>query len=443
MKKQYLLSGLFALYFCFNLCAENPIDFWLMRFLQVGAPPTCSISGPDYACENTSGITFTGPAGMATYTWSITGSGSIVGPTNQQSVSITSGNFPLDFNLVLTVTDANNGSSTCDKTVYIYLPKPQANITINPSPACLGATLDLSIIAASSSTVAWSGEGVTDPDGTFIPDGFGGFINLTNAVTTTSGLHTYSVTVTSDYGCVNSGTATVTIGQPINLSASVTNTCGGGSTGAIDLTVTNGTPAFTYSWTGGVTTEDRSNLAAGTYTVTVSDAGGCSKTISATVGQNPLPNASISIAPNDSFCLGSNVTLTAGGGVSYLWSNSLTTAAITVSPPSEAFYFVTVTGANGCTNNIGALIVPRTPISLNSPSIVQPTTCLSSDGSISLNISGGSGLNSYNWSTPNGSGLVPTQKNQSGLTVGTYNVTVTSSYGCTATASYILTGPGG
>ncbi len=47
------------------------------------------------------------------------------------------------------------------------------------------------------------------------------------------------------------------------------------------------------------------------------------------------------------------------------------------------------------------------------------------------------------WSTPNGSGLVPGQQNQSGLTVGTYNVTVTSPYGCSATASYTLTGPGG
>ncbi|HAD12839.1 MAG TPA: hypothetical protein DCF33_10435, partial [Saprospirales bacterium] len=443
MRKLILLTSLLAISFSVSLHSENPLDFWLMRFLQVGAPPTCSISGPDYACDNTSGIIFTGPAGMASYAWSISGAGSIPGPTNQQTVSVSSGNFLLDFTLTLTVTDANNSSSTCNKIVYIYLPKPPANITINPSPACFGTTLDLSISAASSSTVAWSGEGVTDSDGTFIPDGFGGFINKTNAVPVSAGIKTYEVTVTTDYGCTNSGTATVTIGQPINLSTTVTNTCSGGSTGAIDLTVTDGTPAFTYNWTGGATTQDRTNLAAGTYTVTVSDAGGCTKTISATVGQNPLPSASISIAPNDTFCLGSNVTLTASGGVSYLWSNGSTTTAITVSPPSQNIYFVTVTGANGCTKTAIASIVPRTAISLNSPTIVQPTTCSSSDGSITLNVVGATGYDSYQWSTPNGSGLVPTQKNQSGLTVGTYNVTVTSGYGCTATASYVLTGPGG
>jgi hypothetical protein len=433
MRKLFLLTSLLAITFSVCLHSENPLDFWLMRFLQVGAPPTCSISGPDYACDNTSGIIFTGPAGMASYAWIITGAGSIPGPTNQQSVSVSSGNFPLDFNLTLTVTDANNSSSTCSKTVYNWLLKPPANITINPSPACLGVTLDLSINAASSSTVSWSGEGITNPNGN----------PSTTAIPASSGLKTYGVTVTTDQGCTNSGTASVTVGPVINLSTSVTNTCQGRSSGAINLTVTGGTPAFTYNWTGGVTTEDRSNLAAGTYTVTVSDAGGCSKTISATVGSNPLPSASISIAPNDTICVGSTATLTASGGNAYLWSNSLTTAAITVSPPFQGIYFVTVTGANGCTATAGATVYTSTPISLNPPTIVQPTTCSSANGSITLNVSGATGYDSYQWSTPNGSGLVPTQKNQSGLTVGTYNVTVTSGYGCTATASYVLTGPGG
>ena len=72
----------------------------------------------------------------------------------------------------------------------------------------------------------------------------------------------------------------------------------------------------------------------------------------------------------------------------------------------------------------------------------KPITCTSADGSITLVLSGGGGITSFNWSTPNGSGLVAGQQNQTGLTAGTYNVTVNSSYGCSATASYVLSGPG-
>jgi hypothetical protein len=152
---------------------------------------------------------------------------------------------------------------------------------------------------------------------------------------------------------------------------------------------------------------------------------------------------SISVMPNDSFCLGSNVTISASGGTSYLWSNTQTTASITVSPASSAFYSVTVTGANGCTTTAGAAVYPQTPVSLGVPSIVQPTTCVAANGSITLSVSGNFFGNTFTWNTPNGSGLVPGQQNQSNLTVGTYNVTVTSPYGCSATASYTLTGPGG
>ena len=56
--------------------------------------------------------------------------------------------------------------------------------------------------------------------------------------------------------------------SPIVLNTTVTNTCGNGSTGSIDLTVSGGTPGYTYNCGGGITTEDRNNLAAGAYTVT-------------------------------------------------------------------------------------------------------------------------------------------------------------------------------
>lgn len=172
------------------------------RTVTVNAKPTCSISGPDYVCSNTENIVYTAPAGMSAYSWGISGAGSIPGSTTGASVSVTSGNFPNDYTVSVTVTDANGCTSSCSKQSFIFLEKPLANITVNPNPVCLGAILDLSISAAASSTVSWSGEGITNPNGN----------PSTTAMPTTTGPHIYSVTVTTNpAGCVNTGTVNVTV----------------------------------------------------------------------------------------------------------------------------------------------------------------------------------------------------------------------------------------
>ena len=444
MKKHYLLFCLLAFSFSGNLFAENRSDFWFLPFSIVGENPTCSISGSDFVCSNASGIIFTGPAGMASYAWSITGAGSISGPTNGQTVSVNSGNFLSDFTLTLTVTDDNNGSSTCSKLVYIFLPTPPANITINPSPACFGATIDLSIASASSSTVAWSGNGITDPDGTFVPDGFGGFYNETNAIPTTSGLLTYSVTVTSDFGCVNTGTANVTVGEEINLSTLVTNiTCNGQSNGSIDLTVSGGVSPYTYSWTGGATTQDRTGLAAGTYTVTVTDANACTKTLSTTITQPTVISVSavdINVPCRGDATGGFNITVSGGTpGYTYDWSNNGPQNPDT--DPEDlmnvvaGIYTVTITDANGCLGFFGDTVKqPATLLTLSTTQMnVQCTG--NSTGSIDLTVTGGGSPYTYSWT-----GGATTQ-DRSGLAAGTYTVTVTDANNCVKTISATITEP--
>lgn len=96
---------------------------------------------------------------------------------------------------------------------------------------------------------------------------------------------TYTVVITDDNGCTATTNATVTEPDELDLSTVVTNIgCSGGSTGAIDLTVSGGISPYQYFWTpGSATTEDISNLTGGTYTVVVTDDNGCTATTNADV----------------------------------------------------------------------------------------------------------------------------------------------------------------
>jgi aminopeptidase-like protein len=134
--------------------------------------------------------------------------------------------------------------------------------------------------------------------------------------------------------------------------------CFGASTGSIDVSVSGGTSPYTYNWGGGITTQDRSGLAAGTYTVTVTDANACTKTVSATITQ---PSAlTVSETNVDVLCFGANtgsIDVTVSGGTSpytYNWGGGITTQDRT--GLAAGTYTVTVTDANSCTKTVSATI---------------------------------------------------------------------------------------
>ncbi|MFZ4522392.1 MAG: T9SS type A sorting domain-containing protein, partial [Bacteroidales bacterium] len=172
---------------------------------------------------------------------------------------------------------------------------------------------------------------------------------------------TYTVTATNASGCTDTETSAITV-NPLPV-ASITPSgpttfCEGGS---VTLTASGGTG---YLWSNAATTAAITVSSAGTYTVTATNESGCSDTETSSITVNPLPVAAITPNGPTTFCVGGSVSLTASGGTSYLWSNSATTAAITVS--SSGTYTVTLSDENHCTdyNEILVDVMPLLQVSV-------------------------------------------------------------------------------
>ncbi len=249
---------------------------------------------------------------------------------------------------------------------------------------------------------------------------------------------TYTVTVTDANGCtaVDSDTVGQT-GSDVNVTAMATPvSCFGENTGAVGTSTSGGATPYSFSWSNGATSSTLSNLTAGTYNVTVTDANGCTATASATVIQPSQLNVNASSTPVA--CAGGNTgsasaNVTGGtSGYSYSWSNGGNTQ--TISNLSAGNYTVTVTDANGCTDTSSTTIGQGGAITL-SPGSTDVSCFGGNDGTASVNAFGGTSPYNYAWSNGGNSQMI------TGLSAGTYSVTVTDVNGCTATASTTISQP--
>jgi hypothetical protein len=245
----------------------------------------------------------------------------------------------------------------------------------------------------------------------------------------------YSLTVTDAKGCQVTLSATVT--EPPVLTGTISKTnvsCNNGNDGTSTVTPVGGTAPYAYVWSTNPPqfNSTTTNLSAGIYYVTVTDIENCTTIDSITVTEPYLLTGVASVV-QDVTCQGLNDGIakveTQGGTFpyNYLWSNSATTS--TIGNLSQGIYYVTVTDANNC--SFVESIIITSPLSLTTTLVSKTDVSCNgdSDGSIQLNVTGGtaSAVNGYNftWNPPLGNIQSP-----NGLVAGIYGVTVTDNNGC-------------
>lgn len=347
--------------------------------------------------------------------------------SNGQTTSTATG-FPAGTYSLL-VTDANGCTST--NTVSISQPSSPLTTTVSSTGiTCFGGNDGTGSVSASGATPNYTYSWSTIP------------VQTTASVTNLyAGV--YTVTTTDANGCT--ATNTVSIASPTGLTFTapvITNVnCFGASTGMVSISAIGGNPGYTYLWNPtGQTTSTATGLAAGVYTVTVTDNNGCIINTLVQITQPSAPLTSTLYLQTNVSCFGGNngvAWVTTSGGTTnytYLWSNNQTTSAATGLPAGN--YSVLVTDANGCTNSVTVSITqPVAPLTTTVSS--THVSCFGgNNGSISVNAAGGTGSYTYIWNP-----IAPNTPSLSNLTAGNYSLTTADANGCTTTNTFTITQP--
>jgi gliding motility-associated-like protein len=381
--------------------------------------------------DGTIDINVSGGTSVYTYSWSN-------GAATQDITSLVSGTYSV------TVAD-NNG---CTDTMSIILTQPVAlSVGVdsisnynNYNVSCYGSANGLISLTTSGGTGPYNylwNNGATSEDLTGIAAGG------------------YLLTITDLNNCVLLFDTTLI--QPAQLaSAAVTTSvygdynvsCFGSTNGTIDLTVSGGIVPYTFSWSNSQTTEDLTSLAAGTYSVTITDLNGCTSSASSAVTQPAALVATInSVSDFNGYAIscagaanGSIDAAVAGGmpSYSYLWSNGATTQDLLLLGPGN--YSLVVTDANNCVDSISVSLTEPAPISISIDTVSNyhgyGISCnLSADGFINTTAAGGVSPYIYLWNN----GAVT--DDLYGLPTGSYVLSVEDQNGCTANADTILSSP--
>ena len=368
------------------------------------------------ACDGT-GTVSVNAGGTPTFTYDWGGAGNT--PTASSNTGLCAATH------TVTVTDGNG----CTETIDVEITEPaqivlsEVHTDMTCSGVCDGTgTVTVDAGGTGAFTYDWGGAGDTP----------------TAASNTGLCAGTHTVTVTDANGCTE--TIDVVITEPAAIVATEINvdiSCFGLCDGSVDATTSGGTGALTYSWDSGETTEDITGLCAGDYTLTVTDANGCTETVTATITEPADITVNVSGTGTSCGNCDGTAAVTYSGGTGALtvdWPTVPSTAD-NVTNLCAGSYDVTITDANGCTATETQSISDAGGPTITLDGSTNVSCFGVCDGTIDVTVTGGSAPLSYSWD--NGE----TTEDISGLCAGDYCLTVTDNNGCTAIQCITITEP--
>jgi len=328
-------------------------------------------------------------------------------------------------------------NTSCSTTAYVTITQPPALMS------SVNAVSNISCNGGSDGIASANPVGGTLPYTYFWSDGS----SQTTATATGLTTGTYTITVTDSCGG-DIVIQTVTITQPNALNTfmlSQTNVACHGGTGDGTAFVYGGTSPYTYLWNDASSqaTSTASNLTAGSYTVTVTDAGHCTAISSVTITQ-PSGALDINIATHtDVSCNGANngsaSSFAATGGTApyiYIWSNG--SANLTNNELSAGTYTISAVDYHGCTASTSIAITQPSVLGITMASHTNVDCYGNNTGVAIANAAiGGTSPYAYLWNDP----YYQTTTTATGLTAGNYTITVTDNNNCLSTTRVYLSQP--
>ncbi len=420
-----------------------------MAFLMISGMVSAQTSAQDTVCVGATGVKYwvTNTAG-STYNWTIVGGGGTIA-SGQGTDTIVINWGLLAGTDTLKVVETNSHSCIGDPVAIAVtrVAAPVANAGLDASiGGCVGQSTTLD---ASGST----GAGVLSYS--WSPAGSLSNAAIANPVATPGTTTTYTVTVTSSYGCSSTDDVVVTVDAlPVAITAAdaTIGSCAG-QTATIDGTSSTGT-GLTYSWSStpaGYSSSNASNTVSPasttTYTLTVQDSHGCIDTEDQIVNVDLAPVA-VASATEDTIgnCGGQSTTISVssatGTGNIYSWSSNpagftSTNSSATVSPSTTTTYTVVITDVYSCTSTDNIVITVDAAPAANAGTDAD----LCAGGSTNLNGTASTGSSiGYSWtSSPVGFSSTAASPSVSPAVTTTYTLTVTDKNGCTSTDDVTIT----
>jgi large repetitive protein len=380
---------------------------------SLGGPTALVATPTSTTCNSANGIITLGAVtgGVSPYTFAV---------DNNTFTTTTVYNNIIAGLHVVKVKDVNG--CTFSKNVTVVNSNPSAVVINTTASACSPATGTITLGAVTGGR----------PPYTFSIDG-GSFSSATNYTGLTAGTHTIVVRDVTNCSFTTTRTITTTPGPTGHSVAATFSACSTPTGSVLISNVIGGTSPYTFSFNGSgfTSTNQYTNLAAGTYTFVIKDANGCTRNGAATVANTLAPTA-IAVTVSPSACLVNNGSILLGtvtGGLApYTFSlnGSSFTTTTNYTGLAAGTYTLVVKDANGCTFTRTVTVANTAPTDI----VLTPssTTCTGSTGSILIGAVTG-GVSPFVFSL-NTSAFTNTSS-YTGLAVGSYTVTVKDFNGCT------------